>query len=49
MSSNDEAFATIAPSADHLDPVVRVGLADRIASSGRPDLAATLRNEPVAG
>ncbi len=49
MSSNDDAFATIAPSADHLDPVVRVGLAERIASSGRPDLAATLRNEPIAG
>ncbi len=47
MSGNDAAFAAIAPAASELDPFVRVGLADRIASSGRPDLADKLRAEPV--
>jgi tetratricopeptide (TPR) repeat protein len=47
MSSNDNAFEMIAPAASDLDPFVRVGLADRIASSGRPDLAEKLRTEPV--
>ena len=47
MSSNDAAFDAMAGSASNLDPFVRVGLADRIASSGRPDLADKLRAEPV--
>ncbi|MDJ0953346.1 MAG: hypothetical protein QNJ81_06680, partial [Acidimicrobiia bacterium] len=47
MSSHDEAFAAMAPAASNLDAFVRVGLADRIASSGRPDLAEQLRSEPV--
>ena len=47
MSSNDDAFKAIAPAASNLDPFVRVGLADRIAASGRPDLAEELRSEPV--
>lgn len=48
MSSNDSAFAAIAPAAFSLDPGIREGLADRIASSGRPDLADNLRTEPIA-
>ncbi len=48
MSSNDSAFAAIAPSAQELAPEARAGLADRIASSGRPDLADKLRTEPIA-
>jgi hypothetical protein len=47
MSGNDRAFAEIAPKASDLDPFVRVGLADRIASSGRPDLADELRTAPI--
>jgi tetratricopeptide (TPR) repeat protein len=47
MSGNDKAFDEISPKAGDLDPFVRVGLADRIASSGRPDLAETLRSQPV--
>lgn len=48
MSSNDSAFAAIVPTGFSLDPAVREGLADRIASSGRPDLADRLRTEPIA-
>jgi tetratricopeptide (TPR) repeat protein len=47
MSSNDVAFEAIAPKATELDPFVRVGLADRIAGSGRPDLAEKLSVQPV--
>jgi tetratricopeptide (TPR) repeat protein len=47
MSNNDKAFARISPKASDLDPFVRVGLADRIAESGRPDLADELRAAPI--
>jgi tetratricopeptide (TPR) repeat protein len=47
MAGRDDAFAALAPAASSLDPLVRVGLADRIASKGREDLAAELRVEPV--
>jgi len=47
MSGNDKAFTKIAPKASDLDPFARVGLADRIASSGRPDLADELRTAPT--
>ncbi len=47
MSSNDDAFNAMVPAASGLDPFVRVGLADRIAASGRTDLADELRSEPV--
>jgi tetratricopeptide (TPR) repeat protein len=47
MSGNETAFNKISPKASDLDPFIRVGLADRIASSGRPDLAETLRSQPV--
>lgn len=47
MSNHDAAFEAISPKASDLDPFVRVSLADRIAASGRPDLAEQLRAEPV--
>ena len=47
MAGRDDAFAALAPAASSLDPLVRIGLADRIASKGRDDLAAELRVEPV--
>jgi tetratricopeptide (TPR) repeat protein len=47
MANNDGAFEAIRPMASDLDPFVRVGLADRIATSGRTDLADKLRAEPV--
>jgi len=47
LSSNDRAFMAISPAAANLDPFARIGLADRIAGSGRPDLADTLRGDPA--
>jgi tetratricopeptide (TPR) repeat protein len=47
ISEHDAAFAALAPAASSLEPLVRVGLADRIASQGRQDLADQLRSEPV--
>jgi tetratricopeptide (TPR) repeat protein len=47
MAGNDIAFEKVRPRAHDLDPFVRVGLADRIAASGRTDLAEKLRDEPV--
>ena len=47
MSGNESAFVAMIPAANDLDPFVRISLADRIASSGRPDLAEKLRSEPV--
>jgi tetratricopeptide (TPR) repeat protein len=47
MSNHDDAFTALSTAASALDPLVRVGLADRIGSQGRPDLADKLRIEPV--
>jgi tetratricopeptide (TPR) repeat protein len=47
MAGYDEAFHALAPAADKLDPLVRIGLADRISGQGRPDLAAELQKQPV--
>ncbi len=47
LSGNDTAFEPLADAASNLDPFVRISLADRIADSGRPDLAEKLRAEPV--
>ncbi len=47
MAGDDSSFETLAAKASDLDPFVRVGLADKIAATGRPDLAEKLRAQPV--
>jgi len=47
MSGNDDAFAAILPEANNLDQSIRDSLAVRVATGGRPDLAAKLRTERV--
>lgn len=46
MANDDESFAALLPYASALPPEVRIGLAGRVAGTGRTDLADQLRATP---
>ena len=47
MANDDESFAVLLPHGARLPDVVRIGLAGRVAGTGRTDLADQLRANPV--
>lgn len=47
MAGAEDLFEALVPAAETIEPLTRVGLADRIAQQGRADLAEKLRQQPV--